>query len=39
MSTWASELLTIYNALDEDRQQQLADEAQRLLEDQRAATA
>lgn len=39
MSTWASELLAIYDALDEDRQQQLADEAQRLLEDQRAAMA
>lgn len=30
-----TELLAIYDALDEDRKQQLADEAQRLLEDQR----
>jgi len=34
MSTWASELLTIYNALDEDRQQLILDYSQQLVEEQ-----
>lgn len=37
MSTLAAEILAIYNALDDGRKTQLADEAQRLIEDQREA--
>jgi hypothetical protein len=37
MSALAAEILVGYDALDEDRRTLLADEAQRLLEDQRTA--
>lgn len=37
MSTLAAEILAAHNAQDDERKTQLADEAQRLLEDQRTA--
>lgn len=37
MSAVATEILAAYDALGDGRKTQLADEAQRLLEDQRAA--